>query len=330
MRRWLACLLWGAGIICPAAWAQTSAGPQGALQLLQKVAVATQKLDYSGTFVYRRGNQSETSRIVHVSSNGNRLQRLEVLDGSPREVIRRNDAVECYLPDERLVIVEQRSAQRAFPALLPASLANLAEHYQIRMQGEARIAGIDSRMIRLDAKDTWRHGHLFWVDTASGLLLRADVLDERGQSLESMAFTELRIGTPEKQVSLKSSHAEAGAIKDSWTVRQAKLSELRDDGNWVFRADLPGFRRQAAMRRSIARDHLAMQEVLHWVYSDGLAAFSVFISPNSQAAGVSEGIEVMGAISVMKRAVEGHEVVVMGDLPPAAIRRFAEGIGRNK
>jgi sigma-E factor negative regulatory protein RseB len=35
----------------------------------------------------------------------------------------------------------------------------------------------------------------------------------------------------------------------------------------------------------------------------------------------------MGAISVMKRVVDGHKVVVMGDVPPGAIRHFAAGIG---
>jgi negative regulator of sigma E activity len=29
----------------------------------------------------------------------------------------------------------------------------------------------------------------------------------------------------------------------------------------------------------------------------------------------------------MKRVIDGHQVVVMGDLPPAAVKHFAEGIG---
>lgn len=331
MNKLLLALVWVAVTGWPAAQAQPITGPQGALQLLQKVAVATNNLDYSGTFVYQRGNRSETSRIVHVSSDGARYHKLEVLDGSPREVIRRNGAVECYLPDERLVIVEKSGAQRTFPALLPASLAGLAEHYHIRLLGEARVAGIDSRIIRLDPKDEWRHGHKYWVDMASGLLLKAEVLDAHGRALESMAFTELRVGKLSKPVGLSPGALGTEALKGSWTVRQAKLSDMRDDGSWVFRAELPGFRRHAAMRRSVERVGLPAHEVLHWVYSDGLAAFSVFISPVSEsAASKSDEVEIMGAISMSRRAVDGHDVVVMGDLPPGAVRRIADGIGRSK
>jgi sigma-E factor negative regulatory protein RseB len=88
-----------AGLFSHPLWGQTALGQQEAMQWLQRVAGAAQKLSYSGTFVYRNGSQSETSRVVHVSSNGNQMEKLEVLDGSPREVTRYNDEVKCYLPE---------------------------------------------------------------------------------------------------------------------------------------------------------------------------------------------------------------------------------------
>lgn len=321
-----ACL--AVGLVGRPVWGQTVPGQQEALQLLQRVVVATKKLSYSGTFVYRNGTQSETSRIVHLASNGNRMERLEVLDGSPREVIRHNEEVRCYLPESRLVIVEQQSSRRAFPALLPTSLAGLGEYYSIRKTGTARIAGFDSQIVRLDPRDAWRHGHQFWVDRQSGLLLKADLFDAQGQSLESMVFTELRIGEPSSPGALKPSYADLDDPKNPWQVRQARLRDIRDDAQWQFRAELPGFRRQAAMSRSITKSPEAgTYEVLHWVYSDGLAALSVFISPRAPGEAVEEGVQSMGAMSVMKRIVDDHLVVVMGDVPPATVRHFAEGVG---
>lgn len=318
-----------AGLIAPWAWSQSQgmATPPEGLQWLQRGTVAVQKLSYSGTFVYRSGSRSETSRIIHLASNGNQMEKLEVLDGSPREVIRNNDEVRCYLPESRLVIVEQRGTRRTFPALLPVSLAGLTDHYNIRMGGSARVAGYDSQIVRLEPRDAWRYGHQFWVERGTGLLLKADVFDERGASLESMAFTELRIGEPLSADALKPGHAASAA--DAWQIRQSRLREIHDDAQWTFRTDLPGFRRQAAMRRSTAKEGAGDgQDVLHWVFSDGLVALSVFISPLKQPAESSaEGLQTFGALSVMKRSIDGHRVVVMGDLPPAAIRRFAEGIG---
>lgn len=304
----------------------TVTGQNEGLQWLQRVTSAAQKLSYSGVFVYRNGSRSETSRIVHLASNGNQIEKLEVLDGSPREVIRHNEEVRCYLPESRLVIVEQRSTRHSFPALLPISLAGLNDHYLIRKGATERVAGFESQIIRLDPRDAWRYGRQLWIDVGSGLLLKADILGAQGESLESMAFTDLRIGEPASAEAVKSSYA--SAAKDAWQLRQARLSDLRDDAPWQFRAELPGFRKQASMRRSTAKDsnNLGM---LHWVFSDGLVAMSVFISPlQPTTERGEEGLQTLGALSVMKRVIDGHQVVVMGDLPPAAVKHFAEGIGQ--
>lgn len=320
---WLAACL-----VAPQAVGQTPPGQQDALQWLQKVAVAAQKLSYSGTFVFQNGRQSETSRIVHVATHGGLREKLEVLDGSPREVIRHDDEVRCYLPERRLVIIEQRSTRRTFPALLPASLAGLGENYAISKGGTARVAGIDSQLVRLEPRDAWRHGRQFWFDRKSGLLLKADTFNAEGESLESLAFTELHIGTPANPDALKPSFA-AQAGKPDWQVRQAKLRDIRDDGQWQFLAELPGFKRQAAMQRSIFDvTGGEPRAVLHWVFSDGLAALSVFISPlQPQAEPADKEVRTLGAISIINRVIDGHQVVVMGDVPPRAVRQFAAGIG---
>jgi sigma-E factor negative regulatory protein RseB len=314
-----------AGFVSPLAWGQAAPLQSEGLQWLQRVSSAAQKLNYSGTFVYRNGSRSETSRIVHLASNGNQMEKLEVLDGSPREVIRNNDEVSCYLPENRLVIIEQRSVRRGFPALLSGGLAGLNDYYLVRKGSSARVAGFDSQIIRLEPRDAWRYGHQLWVEVGSGLLLKADIFDESGAALESMAFTDLRIGEPIRPEALKPSYA--AAAKESWQVRQARLRDLRDDAPWIFRAELPGFRKQVALRRSMGKEGEDLN-MLHWVFSDGLVAMSVFISPlRPQAEGGEESFHSMGALSVMKRVVDGHQVVVMGDLPPASLKRFAEGIG---
>ncbi len=320
------CLGLAIGLGGQTASAQTAAGQQqDALQWLQRLAGAAQKLSYSGTFVYRNGDQSETSRIVHVASNGSQTEKLEVLDGSPREIVTQNDEVRCYLPESKLLIVEQRGTRRPFPALLPASLAGLGDYYGMRKGGRARIAGFDSQIIRLDPRDAWRYGRQLWVDPASGLLLKADMLNERGELLESFAFTELQIGEPASPDAVKSSYA---GQKDAWQVRQARSRDIRDDARWTFRVEPPGFRRQAAMLRNIAQDAgKDAHEVLHWVYSDGLAAVSIFIHPlRPQDEAIEVGAHALGAFSMVKRIVDGHQVVVMGDVPPATVKRFAEGI----
>jgi sigma-E factor negative regulatory protein RseB len=321
-------LLWVVGSLSAGVQAQVVPGQADALSWLQKVSTATRQLSYSGTFVFQNGARSETSRIVHVAEGNNQFEKLEVLDGSPREVIRHNDEVTCYLPDKRLVVIEQRGARNSFPALLPASLAGLGEHYQIRKGAHVRVAGRETQIIKLEPRDAWRFGRQFWIDQENGLLLKAEVLTMQGESLESLSFTELHIGVPAGADAARLSTASGERVRD-WAVRKPRVQELREESRWQFRSELPGFRRQSAMLRSSGRlGEGDARDVKHWVYSDGLAAVSVFISPLTGTNEVVDGeMASMGAISVIKRVIDGHKVVVMGDASPSAIRHFAAGIG---
>ena len=149
MRRALALLAFGGVLAAPAYGDQHG----DALAWLQKMAAAAQRLNYTGTFTYQSGGNSETSRITHLVDAAGEQEKLEVLDGSPREVVRSNDEVKCFLPDDKLVIVEKRGRYKTFPALLPASVSTLGEFYLIRLGDVSRVAGFDSQLILLEPKD---------------------------------------------------------------------------------------------------------------------------------------------------------------------------------
>src|SRR5687768_3012657 len=109
----------------------THAGDPGTategLAWLKKMASASRQLNYSGTIVYQQRNHVETSRVVHfVNSAGGEFEKLETLDGPPREVVRSNEQVICYLPSVKTVLIEERNrSTRNFPALVPEQLGNI-------------------------------------------------------------------------------------------------------------------------------------------------------------------------------------------------------------
>jgi len=78
-----------------AAIAQTE---PSALQWLQRIYAATEKLSYSGTFVIPAGPAGRNLPHYHVVEASGPRERLETLDGVPREIIRTGDEVVCYLP----------------------------------------------------------------------------------------------------------------------------------------------------------------------------------------------------------------------------------------
>ena len=320
------CRLVWTSIVLAVSSAPTFAHADEAMEILQRIAHSVRRLTYDGTFVYRHGDTLETSRIAHAVVDGRELERIEVLDGSPREIVRDARELKCFLPDEKRVLIEDIALQdgesRRFPALLPLRLSSLLDHYSIRLGAQGRVAGLPSRAVLLEPRDNLRYGHELWVDNASGLLLKAVLRNERGAALESFAFTQLKVGGPLAPDRLKP-HFDAQGVQ----VHHVRTVDVKSEGlGWNFRTMLPGFRRVMAMKRQPMADR---PESLHVVFSDSLATISVFIEPGSPTAPVEESVN-LGAINLYRRQLDEYRVLVMGEAPFAAVKLLGDGIERKR
>jgi sigma-E factor negative regulatory protein RseB len=132
--------------------------------------------------------------MVHVFDGQNEKERIEVLDGPPREYLRLNDEVQSLLPEQKLILREQQRGDR-FPGLLLSDPAALEAHYQLRSSPELyRIAGRSCRVIEIVPRDAHRYGYRLCADSTSNLLLKAQTLTGEGAVLEQVAFTQVTIG----------------------------------------------------------------------------------------------------------------------------------------
>lgn len=298
--------------------AQAQQTTPDALLLLSRIHQATQKLSYTGTFVYQQGQRSETSRIARIADAAGGTEKLEILDGVPREVVRTRDSVRCYLPASQTVKVERASDQREFPAILPERLADLARHYVITRGESARIAGFDCESVLLTPRDEFRYGYKLWTDASTGMLLRARTVNEKGETVEQFTFTQLSIG-PVTRDKVRPKHA----ARD-WRIEDAAAAPVNlAEAGWTVDADLPGFRKVGEVRRRLRESHPVSQVV----YSDGLAAVSVFIEPLPQQREPSRtGLSNLGAINIYTREVANHLVTVVGETPAASVRRIADRV----
>jgi sigma-E factor negative regulatory protein RseB len=308
----------GAWLLCACAGvAQAQASPE-ALEWLRRIYQATEKLSYSGTFVYQQADRSETSRITRRTDAGGSVEKLEVLDGPPREVVRTRDEIRCYLPDSHTVKVDRRRDLRSFPALLPAQVQGLGEYYTISMGETRRIAGYDCQAIVLAPRDELRYGYQLWADVQTGMLLKARAFNRNGETVEQFAFTQLAIGpVPRERVRPR-------AVARSWRVEQAAVAptDLAQAG-WTVSAELPGFRKVVEITR-VLRESRPVGQV---VYSDGLAAVSVFIEPLAGRADMPPmGLASMGAVHVYTREVANHLVTVVGETPAASVQRIGNTV----
>src|SRR5262245_65834800 len=72
---------------------------------LERMNRALATRNYDGTFFHLRNGKVETLRIVHRVEDGKVAERLVSLDGSGREIIRNDQELTCYLPDQKRVLV---------------------------------------------------------------------------------------------------------------------------------------------------------------------------------------------------------------------------------
>ena len=320
MKAVLPALLLGLCAAGPAGAADASESQEG-LSWLKRMASASRQQNYVGTFVYRNSRQTETSRIAHfMNSGGGEFEKLETLDGPPREIIRTNDQVTCYLPNSKTVLVEKRIPRR-FPAMLPEQLTDVPESYAVRKEGMDRVAGHECQVIVLQPRDKLRYGHDFCAEAKSGLPLRARSFGEKNETLESFAFTELAIGRDFSRDLVKSRYASRS--KD-WKVDRSgiPIAETQGDTGWAVARPLPGFRKTTEFRRSIAG---RSGTVAHIVFSDGLAAISVFIEPMPGPRAVPH-LSHQGSVNIYTRQVAEYMVTALGEAPAATVMQLARSL----
>lgn len=285
------------------------------LTWLRKINEATQRLSYTGTFVYQNGTRSETSRITRFVEASGDIEKLEVMDGLPREIVRTKDTVRCYLPESRVVKVDRRT-ERGFPALLPERITALARHYDMSLGETRRIAGFDCQSVVLSPKDNLRYGYKLYADAGSGMLMRAVTVDSEGQMVEQFTFTQLTLGNVTRDM-VRPRHA----VK-AWRVEDAQAAPTRLAG-WRLASELPGFQKVTELKRRLGDS----RPVGQMVYSDGLAAVSVFIEPlEGRREPVRTGLASMGAINIYTREVANHMVTVVGEAPAVSVQRIADAV----
>jgi sigma-E factor negative regulatory protein RseB len=291
-----------------------------ALALLKKIAAASRHVNYAGTFVYQHANQVETSRIAHFADATGEYEKLETLDGPPREIMRNNDNVTCYLPENKTVVIEKRTA-RHFPALLPEQWTGIADNYTVKKGEQDRVAGYECRVIVLEPKDNLRYGHKFCVEIVSSLPLRARMYNEKNEMVESFVFTQLTIGSGVSKDMLKSRFA---AKSQSWRVDKSALqqTEAPTDTGWVLKNQPLGFKKLTEMKRSIAG---RPAPISHIVYSDGLAAISAFIEPLPKTPPPS-GPTYQGAVNIYVKSHADQMVTVVGETPARTVKQIAESL----
>lgn len=280
---------------------------------------AARQMDYQGVLVHGMPVGVESMRFYHAgNADGTYRERLVLLTGPARELVRDADSVRRYHPGSAQVVVGPRRTGNGIFKLATEDLDRVRAHYRIRQGPSGRIAGREARAIEFRAGDGERFTYRVWHDRATDLPLQTEVLDARGRTQEVFMFATVEPGVRPQAANLKL-QAPAGLPE----VRRQRLGG--DERPAILRSLYlpPGFQLEARFQGA------EPQAGRHYFFSDGLATLSVFLDrtdkPDSDPDQDREILQ-RGALRACSLSRSGYRITVLGELPGEALRRIADSL----
>jgi sigma-E factor negative regulatory protein RseB len=292
-----------------------------AMDWVQKMSESMRNLSYRGNFVYMHEDQLESMSILHLKDEQGVKERLLSLNGEAREVLRDNKNLTCIWPSSRTVVIDYSRQNRFSPLFIPDDIDSISRFYDLLLAGKDRVAGLETVVVHISPKDKLRYGTKLWIAEESGLLVKSSLINEFGEVVERVMFTNLEVLPNGHELSLNTMLE----LDESFTMVRYHMGEPSEasssDMAWHLKEMPNGFRQESVLKRKVAESSLYVHQM---VFTDGLASLSVFIEKESMQK--HSGNTSMGAVNAFIRIVDGFSITAIGEVPAATVQKVAESV----
>ncbi|MEM9530769.1 MAG: MucB/RseB C-terminal domain-containing protein [Pseudomonadota bacterium] len=304
------------GLLAFVAGLPAAVAAESANAWLERMASAVSNLTYRGTLVYVRHGQVDTLKIYHRVDETGMRERLVALSGAPREVLRDNDTVRCIFPERESVLVDTRIAERLFPTF-PTDLNELSSgSYEFALSGVDRVATHEAQVLSIAARDGLRYGYRLWLERNTGMLLKSALLDKKGNAIEQLLFTEIEIGATISERELEPDVPSEGYVEIQ-LPRAPAVTPAPGQDSWTL-SKLPSGFQPVSRRRA--------DGVVHFLFSDGLAAVSVYVEPVASGPKKPSGYSQIGAMNIYGQVSGGMAVTAVGEVPRPTLKMLVSSV----
>jgi len=285
---------------------------------LDKMSMAMKQQNYQGTLIIRQNDNLQAIKVKQGVGEGESWQTLESQSGENQIIFRKNGSVTSIFPAKKLITLssDKRVKTNKGPLHpgLPENRDKLKQYYVLTLGGEARVANKMTQIMKMVPRDKHRYGYTFWLDKHSGLLLKCDLINNKGRVLEQQMYSEIELLT-NAPVNLVDESELAGFEKVTLSNNTDIISK-----SWVAQQLPVGF----MLTRSVKTD--VKKPAYHMVYSDGMASVSVFIESTNQHRGNLNGKSNMGPVNAYSTYLNGVYITAIGEVPASTVRMIATSI----
>lgn len=277
---------------------------EGLEQQLQQWQTKGSAARFQGSYVYERNDTFSTHTVWQRTQNDGRVHtRFLRMNGPELEVLRINGELVCA---SRMDEADQQHSSLLEPSL---NLERLQQGYGIRAGGTSRVAGRKAQAVLFVPADVHRYPLEVHFDWETGVILKALLLSEDGELLErfqyvwfsSADFASERLSSSAGCVAVPSNQELTRATADNWQL------------NWLP----PGFVPTVPVQELAGASSRS--------YGDGLASFSVFVSP-LDGGRHEASYQQLGPVAIVSRPVRSsagdYMITVLGEVPPATAQRL--------
>ena len=321
MRQWVCASLMGAMLFSPLSAVQADAGEADNSSVAQiSCGQLDQKVGDNGEQWFRRSLLAErchafqavalrlgmgslrTFLFEHRIDDGQEQERIQFLDG-PAETIEQKG----HSPGLWWMRGEDHSPHLAS---IDDTVRQLQKHYDFSLIARDVVAGRKAVVMDVTPRDDQRFPHRLWLDIASGLPLRQQLLNAQGQVVDTVQI--VRIDSLVRSSDTLYLHDSGGAA----------LPEADWHPDW-----LPdGFYRQPASLEVMLNGADLEREL----YSDGLATLSLFAGPAEDGTALREGVHQLGNFRAAARHLQHDgqtwQVIAVGAMPAPVLTRVVSGV----
>jgi sigma-E factor negative regulatory protein RseB len=282
---------------------------------LNRMSNAVKTSSYEGTVVRIRDGEAEALKVIHTFEDGVIREKVVAQEGDGLEIIRNGNEVQCILPDQKSVLVEQWNDQSTLFSTLPSSDIRFGSEYDVSIVREERVAGRQANLLAIRPHDEYRYGYRIWLDIETGFPLQTQLIGTDGGAIEQIKFAEIDLN--------KDIHASALLPSQStenyrWLSQSNPHVTRSVETEWLCDNLPQGFRAISTHEEKVSNGD---DYVVHILYSDGLAKVSVFIAALDDDD--RQGESSVGGSNAYSAVVGDFHVTAVGKVPPLTLQQIA-------
>ena len=251
-----------------------------------------------------------------VNEQGVELEQLSLLNGPGIEMIRIGDQVSYFEPNVPPYSLKSSVINGPFPLAFFSDPEELADSYEFIAVARSRVSGRAAQQIRIVSKDRSRYSFNLWLDQETGLLLKLNMVNLKGQLLEQIQVTEFEVTGSIHPYLERVEQAKMPPI-----VSLAKTGESAK--NWQINALPVGMK---IIKWDIHRLPTNGEVVDYVMLSDGLIDVSVYLQPVSLQSAEEGLVYHNESNTLLTRRLGPVQVTVIGKLPAQTANAIASSI----